>query len=153
MPPRRSSAKAMRHSRQRGLARIERFSIGAINPDAVAGLGLDVSALTANASALLRLAGVVVLGPDEPKHGAGHLLFDFLVNHDLAIAVCTLTVADVVASKRESGVDLLVRVWTGETSVFVRTYESAMAEVLAGAMPSLVAEFVDDYREAILADG
>src|SRR5689334_291815 len=138
MPPRRSSAKTMRQSRQRGLARIECFSIGAINPDAVAGLGLDVSALTANASALLRLAGVVVLGPDEPKQGAGHLLFDFLVNHDLAIAVCTLTVADVVASKREPGVDLLVRVWTGETSVFVRTYESAMAEVLAGAMPSLV---------------
>jgi hypothetical protein len=143
----------MRQSRQRGLARIECFSIGAINPDAVAGLGLDVSALTANASALLRLAGVVVLGPDEPKQGAGHLLFDFLVNHDLAIAVCTLTVADVVASKREPGVDLLVRVWTGETSVFVRTYESAVAEVLAGAMPSLVAEFVEDYREAILADG
>jgi hypothetical protein len=153
MPPRRSSAKAAQPSRQRALASIERFSVGTINPDAVTALGLDVSALVAHASGLLRLAGVVVLGPDEPRRGAGHLLFDYLVNHDLAIAVCTLTVADVVASKREPGVDLLARVWTGETSVFVGTRGTDMAEVLAGAMPSLVGEFVDDYRKAILANG
>jgi hypothetical protein len=153
MPPRRSSAKAAPLSRQRPLANIERFSVGTINSDAVAALGLDVSALVANASALLRLAGVVVLGPDEPKQGGGHLLFDYLVNHDLAIVVCTLTVADVVASKREPGVDLLARVWTGETSVFVRTRGIALAEVLAGAMPSLIGEFLDDYRKAILANG
>jgi len=134
-----------KHDALRG---IDRFYVRAFGPDKAQALGLDVPALVLRVSSLVGDAGIATIGHDDTKLGSGQLVLTFRVETALGLATCSLEVFDLVQSLRNSDLQLLASVWFGDTTTFLVGEGTEMSGVMDECLPTMVEEFVADYRLA-----